>query len=56
MSYFNILSFDPGNNLGVCIMSIDVETLNIINIETRTVVLDTYVSRDGDSILKCKVS
>ena len=44
MSYFNILSFDPGNNLGVCILSIDVETLNIINIETRTVVLDTYVS------------
>lgn len=46
MSYFNILSFDPGNNLGVCIMSIDVKTFKIISIETRTVVLDTYVPND----------
>lgn len=46
MSFFNILSFDPGNNLGVSILSVDVETLNIINIETRTIVLDTYIDNN----------
>ena len=44
--YFNIISIDPGKNLGIAILSIDANTFNIIDIKTETYYLDK-LANDG---------
>lgn len=44
MNSFNIIGIDPGNNLGVSILTIDSKTFNIINIRTHIFVLEDYSS------------
>ena len=39
---FNIIGIDPGNNTGVSIISIDEISMEIISIETKTIVLEVY--------------
>ncbi len=48
MANFNIISIDPGNNLGISIYTIDDEDYKIVNIETIFLVLNNYASEDGD--------
>jgi len=40
---FNILAIDPGNNLGVSIMTINALDFSIVNIYSRTIILDSLV-------------
>ena len=46
-NYFNILGIDPGKNLGLSILSIDVNTYKILNSTTLTFKLD----REEDDML-----
>ena len=39
-NYFNILGIDPGKNLGLSILSIDINTYKILNSTTLTFKLD----------------
>lgn len=41
-----ILGIDPGNNIGITIYTLDAMTLEILSIETRTIILDNYVHDD----------
>jgi len=52
MSNFNIIAIDPGNNLGVAILTISTMEYNITNVNTFTVVLDQYVRGIGPSALE----
>lgn len=47
----NIVGLDPGNNLGVSILSVDSTTLDIISISTKTYVLEKYVSSTDNIML-----
>lgn len=48
----NIISIDPGNNLGVSIYKLDAYTLEIVGIETRLRVLEKQVKPDEDEDYK----
>lgn len=48
---FNILGFDPGGNLGLAAMSIDVKTYEIISIETNTFILDKYLNNKNNVMM-----
>lgn len=50
MNTFNILSIDPGNNIGLSILTIDINTLEILDIISITYVLSDYI--DDESIFK----
>lgn len=43
MDLFNVISFDPGKNLGFCKMSVDPLTFQILNVESRTYYLDDKI-------------
>lgn len=40
---FTIIGIDPGNNLGIGILHIDVTTMSIVAVESRTYILDKLV-------------
>lgn len=47
-----IMGIDPGNNLGVSIISVDIRDLSILDIEVKTYVLEDYVSYiTGDKVM-----
>lgn len=48
---YTIIGIDPGNNLGIGILHIDIETNNIVRIESRTYVLDNYVEEASFNVL-----
>lgn len=49
---FNIVSIDPGNNIGVSIIEVELPNYNIINIDTTFIVLENNISKDSnDKIL-----
>jgi Holliday junction resolvasome RuvABC endonuclease subunit len=48
-NYINILAIDPGNNIGVAILTIDVTTFTIVNIETKLYVLENLVDYQDDN-------
>lgn len=41
-----ILGIDPGNKTGISILYLDVKTLKITKIETKTIILDRFVDND----------
>lgn len=43
MDVFNIIGFDPGKNLGFSNITVDSNTFNIVDIETRIYYLDTMI-------------
>ena len=43
---YTIVGIDPGNNLGVGILYVDIDTNKITKVESRTFVLDRYINRD----------
>lgn len=45
----NIVGIDPGNNLGVSVISIDCMSLDIVGIVTATYVLDRYINKDSST-------
>jgi len=45
---FNIIGIDPGNNVGITIMTIDEYTFDIVNIETKTLILSNLA---GESLI-----
>ncbi len=47
ITYYHILGIDPGNNLGVSILRVDIDSNEIIGIESFSYVLDTYVYEDS---------
>ena len=47
----SILGLDPGNNLGVSIVHVDSTTLDIVGIETKTYVLEKYVTTTDNIML-----
>lgn len=48
---YTIIGIDPGNNLGIGILHIDIDTNEIVRIESRTYVLDNYVENDSYTVL-----
>ena len=48
---FNVLGLDPGNNLGVSILSVNCVTLEIVGIHTFTCVLDKFIDKDNSNIM-----
>ena len=48
---YTIIGIDPGNNLGIGILHIDSITNEIVGIESRTYVLDTYVREETFNVL-----
>ena len=48
MANFNIISIDPGNNLGISIYTIDDEDYKIVSVETIFLILNNYSSEEGD--------
>ena len=46
-SWYNIVGIDPGNNLGISVLSVDIETNSIVNIDSMTYVLSNYVEEDS---------
>lgn len=45
-NFFSIISIDPGSNLGISVIQVDAKTLNILNIESTTVVRDIKIYQD----------
>lgn len=45
---FNIIGIDPGNNLGIAIYTIDPEDFKIVKIENIMLVLNNYITDEGD--------
>ena len=48
---YTIIGIDPGNNLGIGILHIDSITNEIVGIESRTYILDTYVREETFNVL-----
>ena len=48
MANFNIISIDPGNNLGISIYTIDDEDYKVVSVETIFIILNNYGSEEGD--------
>lgn len=48
---FNLLSIDPGNNVGITVFNIDVLTLNINTIDTATYTLNSYINENSSTKL-----
>jgi len=49
---FNIVSIDPGNNIGISIMTIGLPNYDILSIDTTLVVLENKISKNSnDKIL-----
>jgi Holliday junction resolvasome RuvABC endonuclease subunit len=48
----NILTIDPGNNIGVSIITVDVRDFSIVNIETRLYVLENLIPVMDDNFNK----
>lgn len=46
--YINVVSIDPGNNIGLCIYSLDPLTLKIVNIETKLFVLNNIIDTEDE--------
>lgn len=52
METFNIVSIDPGNNIGISIFTVSLPDYKIINIETKFVILENNISKTAhDKIL-----
>lgn len=51
MNNFNIVSIDPGNNIGISIYTINSLDLSIVNIETRLLILNNFLENDIDKML-----
>lgn len=41
--YFNIMGIDPGNNLGITIITVEIPSYKIVSIFTKTIILDNLV-------------
>jgi len=52
--YFKTISFDPGNNLGVTIMTIEYDTFKIIDIITETVILNDIIPIDPVDVMRSR--
>lgn len=48
---FNILAIDPGNNIGISVLTINAITFEIVNIETSTYILSNYINDETDDTL-----
>ena len=43
ITWYNVLGIDPGNNLGISIIQVDIESNEIVNIQSASYVLDSFV-------------
>lgn len=50
--YFNLISIDPGSNLGVSILTVDYDDLKIKSIETTTINLNRLISSEENVQLR----
>lgn len=50
-NYFNIMAIDPGNNIGISILQINVNTLEIMSIISFTYVLSDYIDETSNTKL-----
>lgn len=48
---FNIIGVDPGNNLGISVISVDVVDLDIVEVSSFTYTLNRYVHDDSTNVL-----
>lgn len=53
-NYFNIIGLDPGNHLGISVMTINPKDLSIVSIYTQTITLERHVTDESLKLMFLK--